>query len=51
LKKKDHPYNFDVNFQLGIIATSTLDYKNAPLFQQSFRTKKITTNEKLTFII
>jgi hypothetical protein len=44
--KKEETYNFDVNFQLGIIATSTLDLKNSLLyFNKAFRTKKM-TNEK-----
>ncbi len=50
-KKKDHPYNFDINFQLGNIATSTLDYKNSLLyFNKALELKKITIDEKLTIL-
>ena len=48
-KKKDHPYNFDVNLILGDISTYALDYKNALFhFNKALRLKKTTIDEKLT---
>ena len=50
-KKKNHPYNFDLNLTMGNISKSTLDYKNAlSYYNKALRLKKTTSDEKVKIL-
>lgn len=50
-KKKDHPYNFELNLLLGNISTATLDYKNSlRYYNKALRLKKTTSDEKVKIL-
>nr|WP_309759465.1 ATP-binding protein [Flavobacterium sp.] len=50
-KKKDHPYNFDLNLTMGNISISTLDYNNAlRYYNKALRLKKTTSDEKVIIL-
>ena len=50
-KKKDHPYNFELNLLLGNISTATVDYKNAlSYYNKALKLKKTTSDEKVKIL-